>query len=263
MSTTSAISDRLRRLAACPPAFGDVPPGLERVLNERFCLFFGPNRLFTSAYPFRLDDVAGVLEEVRAAARERNVEEVEWWIGPDVEPPDLARRLKELGLGPADGPDHQPWTTAMVLRHEPPGVAGVEARPVASLDELREVAVVTGAAFDSPEERTARALEDAEEQWAEREGKTVRTFGAWVDGRLVGGGRTAYVEEVSLLVSGGVVPAARGRGVYRALVRARWDDAAARGDAALLVFAGSMSKPILERVGFESLFDIEILLDEL
>lgn len=226
------------------------------------CIFFGPNRLFTSAYPFRLDDVQGALEEVRTAARERGVAEVEWWLGPDVEPPDLSERLRRLGLRTADGPDHQPWTTAMVILDETPGVRGVEARPVATIEELREATEVAGVAFGSPEERRERARADLDEQWELREGKYTRTFGAWLDGELVGSGRSAYVDRCSLLVSGGVVPQARGRGVYRALVRARWDDAAARGATALLVYAGAMSRPVLERVGFQPLFDIEILLDE-
>ena len=44
---------------------------------------------------------------------------------------------------------------------------------------------------------------------------------------------------------------ARGRGAYRAVVRARWDAAVARGTPALAVGAGPMSRPILERLGFE------------
>jgi hypothetical protein len=68
---------------------------------------------------------------------------------------------------------------------------------------------------------------------------------------------------VVLLVSGGVLEAARGRGAYRGLVRARWDDAAARGTPVLLVFGGPMSRPILERTGFERIFDLEVLADEL
>ena len=42
----------------------------------------------------------------------------------------------------------------------------------------------------------------------------------------------------------------RGRGAYRALVRARWDVAVERGTPALTVSAGAMSRPILERLGF-------------
>lgn len=44
---------------------------------------------------------------------------------------------------------------------------------------------------------------------------------------------------------------ARGRGAYRAVVRVRWDAAVERGTPALAVGAGSMSRPILERLGFD------------
>jgi hypothetical protein len=50
---------------------------------------------------------------------------------------------------------------------------------------------------------------------------------------------------------GATIARARGRGAYRALVRARWDDAVARGTPLVAVHAGAMSAPILRRLGFE------------
>lgn len=47
-----------------------------------------------------------------------------------------------------------------------------------------------------------------------------------------------------------VLPTARGRGVYRALIVHRWRDAVERGTPALTVQAGAMSTPILEQLGF-------------
>jgi hypothetical protein len=63
------------------------------------------------------------------------------------------------------------------------------------------------------------------------------------------------------MVGGGVLAHARGRGVYRALVHARWVDAVAAGTPALTVQAGAMSRPILERLGFQIVAELEILLD--
>jgi hypothetical protein len=63
------------------------------------------------------------------------------------------------------------------------------------------------------------------------------------------------------MIGGGVLPAARGRGIYRALVRARWDDAVAAGTPALCTQAGAMSRPILEGLGFQPVAEHEILLD--
>jgi GNAT superfamily N-acetyltransferase len=58
-----------------------------------------------------------------------------------------------------------------------------------------------------------------------------------------------------------LLPQARGRGVYRALVRARWDDAVALGTPALCVHAGAMSRPILERRGFTCIGEVDVLGD--
>jgi len=65
------------------------------------------------------------------------------------------------------------------------------------------------------------------------------------------------------LMGGAVLAEARGRGVYRALVRARWEHAAARGTPLLIVQAGEMSRPVLERLGFERHGDIHLYVDRL
>jgi predicted GNAT family N-acyltransferase len=56
------------------------------------------------------------------------------------------------------------------------------------------------------------------------------------------------------------LPSARGRGAYRALIAARWDEAVARGTPALAVQAQETSRPILERCGFEvvcTMYEVE------
>ena len=53
------------------------------------------------------------------------------------------------------------------------------------------------------------------------------------------------------LAGGSTLPEARGRGCYRALVRARWDEAVALGLPGLAVQAQyKSSAPILRRLGF-------------
>ena len=53
------------------------------------------------------------------------------------------------------------------------------------------------------------------------------------------------------LIGGCTAPWARGRGLYRALVRARWEDAVRRGTPALVTQAKpDTSLPILLRLGF-------------
>jgi len=115
----------------------------------------------------------------------------------------------------------------MVLTAEPPAVAGVDARRVADASELEVASAVSAAAFGENEDG-----EDWEERFAaERGGHAPREYLAFIDG------------------------------AYRALVRARWDDAVAPGQPALVVHAGAMSRPILERLGFQAVAELEVLLD--
>jgi GNAT superfamily N-acetyltransferase len=63
------------------------------------------------------------------------------------------------------------------------------------------------------------------------------------------------------LMGGAVLPSARGRGVYRALVHARWEHAVARGAPLLVVQAGRMSAPVLTGLGFRSHGTIRLFVD--
>jgi GNAT superfamily N-acetyltransferase len=83
----------------------------------------------------------------------------------------------------------------------------------------------------------------------------------WLDGEIVCAGTAAPTERGLLLYGGATAPHARGRGAYRALLRTRWDDAVARGTPALITQGGSMSRPILERVGFERVGEVHMLMD--
>jgi GNAT superfamily N-acetyltransferase len=73
----------------------------------------------------------------------------------------------------------------------------------------------------------------------------------------------AFASTWGLLLGGSaVLPAARGRGAYRALVAARWAEAVTLGKPALVVQAGAMSRPILESCGFEAVCHIDVLEDQ-
>src|SRR5439155_14568117 len=77
------------------------------------------------------------------------------------------------------------------------------------------------------------------------------TFAAWLDGRVAAAARATFTSCGVHRTAGATAPWARGRGAYRALVRARWDPAVVHGTPALAVGAGRMSSPILRRLGFE------------
>lgn len=75
-------------------------------------------------------------------------------------------------------------------------------------------------------------------------------FLAYSCGEPAGTAGFALVGAVARLWGGAVVPAVRGRGVYRSLVSCRLSTATARGAALALVHAAPSSSPILQRLGF-------------
>lgn len=159
----------------------------------------------------RIDEQA-----VRAEARARGLERVEWWLGPNAPPGGEPRYL------------------GMTCAVPPPAVPAVEVRPATPRDvELVERAV-----------------------WGESdavvESENVTHQAAYLDGTCVGYGRAVALEGGVALMGGAVLPEARGRGVYRALVRARWELAVARGTPLLVVQAGDQSAPILASLGFRT-----------
>ena len=86
-------------------------------------------------------------------------------------------------------------------------------------------------------------------------------FMAYVDDEPVAAAQLSPCEAGGLLGGSATNPEARGRGAYRALVRARWDEVVRRATPALVIQAGAMSRPILERIGFAPLFEVPVLLD--
>jgi GNAT superfamily N-acetyltransferase len=262
------ISEDVRRFAEDPAAWGEIAPesGLTRVLTDRYCLLLGPVPTFTSVSRLRIDpdDVAGTIAEIRAHVAERGHREAMWWVGSSATPGDLADRLQGHGFVPDTRPGSEPHSTSMVLVTEPPATPGVEARRVESFDEFRTASALTNAAFGSPPDEAEAWDAIAEQRYeAERNGHSPRTYLAFANGEPVAVARALFEDDCPavLMIGGGVLPSARGRGIYRALVRARWDDAVAAGTPALCTHAGAMSRPILERLGFQPVAEQEILLD--
>ena len=186
-----------------------------------------------------------------------------WWLSDRSAPADLEQRLLARGLKVVTG-DYA--VSGMLLTSPPPPAAPeIDVRAVRNAEEFVATTGAQYEAFETPRSRRRDVAALADEYELERQSPVVQLYAAWLDGRIVGGGRAIFSPRGVLLAGGSTVPSARGRGVYRALVRARWDDAFARGTPALVVQAGSMSAPILARLGFETtcLFRrLEDVLDE-
>jgi GNAT superfamily N-acetyltransferase len=208
----------------------------------------------------RTDDVPAALAWTREESRRRGLRMVEWWLGWSATPRDARERLLELGLVP----DDVPTLTGMTSSIAPPEVAGVEVQRVETAAEYAKTIEIDWEVWQlSEEERAARrAVEFDRWEQVERAG-VVHHYAAFVDGVRVGFGRAIDMVGGVGLYGGAVLPEGRGRGAYRALVRARWEHAVERGTPLLVVQAGAMSAPVLARLGFESHGEIDLLVDRL
>ena len=237
-------------------------PGEERIVDERFVIFLGERAThpaFTVVQRLRMVDVDRDLAEVRDVLRARARLPCTWEIGTHAAPDGLADRLMDRGLVPYE----EPVAEGMVLLREPaPGPEGVTARRVETPQELASAHRIARIAFahDDPDEvDEADAARELEEQ---RRAGTWATYVAIADGRPVAQAQATFTPHGVVMNGGATLPDARGRGAYRALVHARWVDAVAAGTPALVTQAGTMSGPILERLGFERVCTIRILLDD-
>lgn len=254
----------IRELAENPNVHQPLSPGRELVSDPdgRFALYLAPGRTVHDATVQRVrvgtDEVERLVADVRAILRAHGREGAEWELGESCTPPDLAERLLALGLR---RDETEPVAMGMVLRGLPtwPEPDGVEAHRVRDAAELAAARAVQGEAFGHP--RPADR-EQAEIDFL-REGFDGSTFVALVDGRIVAAAYASYTPWGLLLFGGATLAQARGRGAYRGLVAARAREAAERGTDVLVVHAGRMSRPILERLGFEPVARIDRLLDSL
>jgi len=133
-----------------------------------------------------------------------------------------------------------------------PGFARVEA-PSAPESWRNEFVQVNATGWDHQTPFVDRLLADL--QWSLETG-THRMFLARIDGEPVG--MSAWVPRhrgPGYLSGGMVLPAFRGRGVYRALIQARFDDMAALGQGrAVTLSRAHTSGPILSGLGLTPLF---------
>jgi hypothetical protein len=246
----------LREVAEYPNSFSPLGPGGERIDTGRYTLCIGTGKKWNTVQRqrFPLDEVDEVIEEVRQALRERGRTQTQWEVGSSA-PKGLVEALLERGIAA----DKDPYAVAVVLTREPPpAAAGLTARSVETFEEYEAANAVQWEAFEMPPEDIAESRELLPKLYRETPNFT---HAVWLDGEVVCAGTSAPTEHGFLLYGGATVPRARGRGAYRALNRARWDDALAHGTPALITQGGSMSRPILEKLGFERVGEVHMLLD--
>ena len=253
----------IRELAENANTYTQLGPGDERIVDPRFVIAFspgsGPHASVVQRLRIASEHVDESVAEIRAIVAGRGRTVCHWEVADSATPRDLVDRLLALGCVPDSD---EPLAIGMVLT-EPPGddVPGVTARHVETLAEFEEAVRIAHEAFGSSATLTKESLANAAAAF-ESEGHGWRTYLAFVDGQPVARATAGFTDHGVLLFGGATLEGARGHGAYRALVRARWDDAVAAGTPVLVTHAGVMSRPILTRVGFREVSQIHILLDE-
>ena len=254
------VDGTLLELAEEPGLWLPPEPSHAVVRADGFCLVTYGRSAWVHRVRLDGEAVEPAVEEVRALLRARGLDEVTWWAGERSTPPDLADRLERLGLVP----DDPAAMTTLAVAAPPAGEPRVETRRVETFEEHLTALEIDWAAFDlAPEERSRRRAA-ARAAWPliAADGRSA-VFLAYLGGEPVGFGRAVYAPWAGLLLGGATVPEARGRGVYTSLVHARWRESVARGVPRLVVSAGPMSAPILERLGFRRLGGVRLLRDRL
>lgn len=180
-------------------------------------------------------------------------EEFEWKLYSYDEPGDLAARLAAAGFIP-DEPESlmvaaiAEISDALRSAELPPGVRLERANDEAGVARLARVGeLVFGRDRSDLRNSLLAQLADAPE--------TIDIVIAMAGDEPVCSARTEFLPgtEFAGLWGGGTLPQWRRRGIYRALVRYRAELAAQRGYRYLTVDASDLSRPILERIGFECL----------
>ena len=185
---------------------------------------------------------AELADRVLGELRARRVDEAFWTVGPGSLPEGTGQVL----LGLRAGVDRVIDICAHPLGADLPGgplPAAVTARPVQTREDVADYERASCAAWGYRPPSDA----DIDRSFA---GLTPGCFVGYWEGTPAGAGGYTITGGVARLWGAGVVPAFRGRGVYRALVRARLAQAAGRGATLALVHAEPTSSPVLRRLGF-------------
>ena len=232
-----------------------LAPSDERIVNDRYVLWMGrgddPGSNVAQRFRLRADEIEDVREEIHGLLRAKGRTACTWEVGSSATPDDLVERL--LALGYVDD-EPTPLAIGMVLTEAPvQGPVDLEVRRAETDEEHLAADRIAAIAFGGtvPTEAAPR----------EHDPDNV-VYVAYADGEPIARATGSFGEHAVTLFGGSTLPEARGRGAYRALVAARWDDAVAHGTPILVTQAGPMSRPILAQLGFREVCEIRILLDE-
>jgi hypothetical protein len=245
-----------------PPA-----PGWQRVERDGVCVTLHSLPFAQLVEPIDLepDGLDAAIEAAREVVRGHGRTLYAWTVG--AEHPWLGECLAARGLVHGDTPGFESVENAMALVERPAGERpeGIEVNEVTSFEDFAAGMLLSSEVFGMPAEAIAEVEAGLPERFDEYNtaGFPFRQWNASIDGRLAGTAAAATCSAGVNLFGGSVLADARGRGVYRALMHARWDFAVARGTPALTVQAGRMSMPIAEKLGFAHVGSFDVWVDDL
>jgi hypothetical protein len=252
------VSD-LTEFVESPGRFMEPSPGALVVKTPRFVVVAGADGVWASVQGVRLSDgeAADAIAAVRELLAPAGTRVVSWWLSDRATPVDVEEQLLDAGLELVA--DDYLLDGLLATTPPPEGPPGVEVRMARTAEQWATIRELQDGVFDNPPERRS-----TREQLLAEFGKTrTALFGAWLDGELVGAGAATPSSRGMLLWGGSVREDARGRGCYRALTRARWDEAVRRGTPALTVSANDQSSPALRKLGFEKVLEFRRIEDVL
>ncbi len=253
----------IRELAENANTYTPLGPGNERIIDSRYVIWLGtgsddPHWCVVQRLRLEQGTAKNTVKEIRALLIGRGRTSCTWEVADSATPDNLVDLLLELGCVP----DADPLQIGMVLSDPPTDdIPGIAARRVETVDEYAAAIRIAFDAFGAPPAALAERLSRVAADF-EREGTGQATYLAFLDDEPVASGVASFTDHGTLLFGGATRPDARGRGAYRALVRARWNDAVAAGTPELVTHAGAMSRPILGRLGFREVSRIHVLVDD-
>jgi len=253
------VSDALIDFVEAPARFMEPTAGALVVKTPRFVVVAGSDGVWASVQGVRLRDgeAPEAVAEVRGLLRPARTRVVGWWLCERATPVNVEEQLLEAGVQLVES-DYR-LDGLLATTAPPAGPPEIEVSLATTAEEWAAVRELQDDVFDNPPARRA-----TREQLLAEFGRTnTALFGARLDGELVGAGAATPSSRGMLLWGGSVRADARGRGCYRALVRARWDEAVRRGTPALTVSANDKSGPVLRRLGFEKVLGFRRLEDVL
>ncbi len=253
----------LEELAECLNTYLPLAENDQRIERQGWVLYLGAGSdhpAFTVVQRFQLNDEAvdAAVDEIRGLLKQHGRKQSTWEIGPSSTPSNLVERLLALGLKRYE----EPVATGMVLRKpmiSKPGMA--VARRAETVDDYVQAFEILNTVFKEREETNEARRVRAEKQLQRDRAGAGAMFLALLQDYPVAAGGCVYVDDAVVLGGAATLEQFRGHGAYRALTHVRYQHAVQRGSEGLVIQAGAMSKPILEKVGFETVAEVQLLVD--